>query len=67
MYRLKVGFAQLGLSGAKMKATKKLNSEKSHMTDDFNTLDVSWEDFLWQILSVWKSSTYKNVKVIKPF
>ena len=41
------------------------------MTGDVITLDVTWEDILWQMLSccglICQSSTYKIVKVIKLF
>ena len=39
-----------------------------HVSDDGITLDVTWEDILWQFyLIVLQSSTSKIVKVIKLF
>ena len=37
-----------------------------HVSDDGITLDVTWEDILWQfcLIVVLQSSTYKIVKVI---
>ena len=40
-----------------------------HVSDDGITLDVTWEDILWQcyLIVVLQSSTYKIVKVLKLF
>ena len=40
-----------------------------HVSDDGITLDVTWEDILWQfyLIVVLQSSAYKIVKVIKLF
>ena len=40
-----------------------------HVSDDGITLDVTWEDILWQcyLIVVLQSSSYKIVKVLKLF
>ena len=40
-----------------------------HVSDDGITLDVTWEDILWQcyLIVVLESSPYKIVRVIKLF
>ena len=45
-------------------ATKKPHSKNSRVNDDAITLDVSWEDILWQMLSC-IGLTFFYVKIVK--